>query len=141
MQKLNRTMKEEMCRRFAHGESVERVAEEMQIEAPQVKHVFLQYLALPIGEKLAMTMLPELVTNRVHRLADDIRDIQRIDALVPEADIKTLVALLDMKRKIKERMLKDSASSGQPTPIGDDAEMDEVLAECYERVMGAPMPG
>jgi len=87
-------------------------------------------------------LLHQLIINRAHRLADDIKDINRIDALLADADVKTLIALLDLKRKLKERMMKDSASSSATSPTNDDAEIDdELLAECYERVMGIYLGG
>jgi hypothetical protein len=141
MQKMTRATKEEMYRRFAYGESIERVAEEMQMEVQQVKYGYLHYFALPLSEKFNVTQLPELLTNRLHRLADDITDMRRIDALLSSADEKTLVSLLDMKRKIKERMMKELISSRDAAPNNTDAELDEQIAECYEKIMGAPVSG
>jgi hypothetical protein len=70
----------------------------------RARNQYLEYLDLPLDKKLRITLLPEAVTNSAHRLADDILDIERINALLPTADAKTLISLLDMKRKIKERI-------------------------------------
>jgi hypothetical protein len=136
MQKMTREVKENMCRMFVRGECIERVADEMQLDLQQVKHEYLQYIDLPLADKLTMTMLPEILTNRMHRLIDDVNDIKRIDTLLAAADEKTLVSLLDMKRKIKERMMKDWTFSSDASPNSADSDIEEEIAECYEKIMG-----
>jgi CRISPR/Cas system CSM-associated protein Csm3 (group 7 of RAMP superfamily) len=78
------------------------------------------------------------VSNRLHRLMDDISDLTRIDALLAEADKKDVVSLLDLKRKIKERMAKEHApdSEGQPEPA--DEEVENEIDRYYEKIFGNP---
>jgi hypothetical protein len=134
--RLSQFERKTVCRMFARGENCDRVAEAMDISLKRAEKQYLLYLDLPLSEKLSMTLLPELVTNRVHRLADDIKDIERIDALLSAADEKTLVSLLDMKRKIKERMMKDWTFSSDASPNSADSDIEEEIAECYEKIMG-----
>jgi hypothetical protein len=143
MQKMTREVKENMCRMFVRGECIERVADEMQLDLQQVKHEYLQYIDLPLADKLTMTMLPEILTNRMHRLIDDVNDIKRIDTLLAAADEKTLVSLLDMKRKIKDRMRRDSASSEEArmSDAAGNVEIEEQLAEVYEKILAEEEKG
>jgi hypothetical protein len=74
-----------------------------------------------MGRKLRLTLLSEQVSNRARRLADESK--------------KTMMSLLEMKRKIKERMAKDSGSSDMP-PGENDAGIDDELTEYYQKIFG-----
>jgi hypothetical protein len=134
--RLNQSKKQTIYRMFARGENCERVAEAMNLSLHHMKNRYLQYLGLPLEKKMRLTLLPESVTNRAHRLADDIKDIERIDALLPSADQKTLVSLLDIKRKIKERMMKDSLLTPDAPPGDADDALDNEIDECYKKIFG-----
>lgn len=135
MQKLNPSLAKEMFIMFARGDSCDRVAETTQLSHRRVKKRYRQYLALPLGKKLRATLLPESVANRMHRLIDDIIDIERIDALLPSADEKALVSLLDIKRKIKERMMKDVPTPETLSGEGDP-EINDEIAQYYNHIFG-----
>jgi hypothetical protein len=136
MRRLNKSKKETIYTMFAQGDSFERVAENTQISLQRVKNQYLRYLDLSLGEKLRMTLLLESVINRAHRLADDIKDIERIDSLLNAADEKTLLSLLDIKRKIKDRMMKDSVSEPDGVPRKDDSGLEDEINEYYRKIFG-----
>jgi hypothetical protein len=134
MHKLPKSTKHSIYRMFARGEDLEQVAAAMEISLRRIEKQYLHYIGLPLGEKLRLTLLPESVTNRLHRLADDVRDIDLIDAMLPTPDGKKLASLLDIKRKIKERMMKDSLSAPDPAPTDSDIATDEEIFECYNKI-------
>jgi hypothetical protein len=136
MRRLNKSKKETIYTMFAQGDSFERVAENTQISLQRVKNQYLRYLDLSLGEKLRMTLLLESIINRVHRLADDIKDIERIDSLLNAADEKTLLSLLDIKRKIKDRMMKDSSSLPDAAPGAADGGLEDEINEYYRKIFG-----
>ncbi len=94
-----------------------------------------EYLLLPMSKKLRATLMPECVSNRAHRLMDDIADLKLVDeALLKKGDEKRLASLLDTKRKIKERMAKEFAAEGNGTAAGEENVPDSRLDEVHERV-------
>jgi hypothetical protein len=110
------------------------------IDILDIEKLFEEYLAMPISEKQRQTLLTEQVSNRVHRLMDDIADLERVDALLAKADGKEIVSLLDIKRKIKERMAKEDALPPERngSSVSSQQNLNEVLAECYKRVFNVP---
>jgi hypothetical protein len=106
-----------------------------RLSVARAERLLEEYLAQPIGEKLRLTLMADCVANRMHRLVDDISDLRRIDALIAGADEKTLVSLLDIKRKIKERMAKEYApgTNDRGGCAGDEA--DEEIARYYEKIL------
>lgn len=111
----------------------------VSLSLKKAEQLYAEYLALPIGQKLELTLMPEHVADRTHRLIDDIADLTRLDALLSNADEKAAVALLDMKRKIKERMAKEQPATAQnqgPT----QEEIDEI-DRAYRKLFGSDSPG
>lgn len=137
---MRQIWKTHIFRLFARGMTPEQMAadgERSRIDTEVSEKLYAEYLALSLGEKLRVTLVPERVADRTHRLTDDIFDLARLDARLGGADEKTLVALLDMKRKIKERMAKEYApSDGVPR----EAEPEEEIERCYEKIFGCPPP-
>ena len=108
----------------------------IRIGIEHVERLHAEYLALPRIEKLELILEAELFTERTYRVLDDIADIKRLDTLADNADEKKLVSLLDMKRKIKQRMAKE-----QPRAHGSlEEEFDPEIAEYYEKICGPPPP-
>jgi hypothetical protein len=102
------------------------------IDLALVEKLFEEYVMLPVAEKLRLTLMTTSVSNRRHRLMDDIADLERIDNMLCNADEKMAISLLDLKRKIKERMAKESASEAdQPESMkeGEDGEIEEICAK------------
>ncbi len=145
---IRRSEKRRIFRLFAAGKTPEEVAEALdgssgpaagvRIDASTAERLFQQYLALPIGEKLRLTLMAECVSNRLHRLMDDISDLTRVDALLTEADEKALVSLLDIKRKIKERMAKEHAPDSEAPPEPADEEVENEIDRYYEKIFDSP---
>ncbi len=135
---------------FAEGMNPEQVLEALADPAQPVtgicvtplraEKLFEKYLALSMGEKLRLTLMTECVSNRLHRLMDDISDLNRIDALLEGADEKTVVSLLDIKRKIKERMAKEYAPEADSQTDYMDEEVESEIDGCYEKIFGSIAP-
>ena len=106
----------------------------IRIGVEHVERLHAEYLALPRIEKLELILEAEPFTERTYRVLDDIADIKRLDTLSDNADKGTLVSLLDMKRKIKQRMAKEQPSARAST----EEEFDPEIAEYYEKVCGPP---
>jgi hypothetical protein len=149
--KLSQTEKKDIFRLFASGKTPRQVAELFNdsVECngtpetfPQQKldKLYEDYLSLSLAEKLRLTLMVEFVSNRLHRLMDDMSDLKRVDALLDAADEKGLVSLLDIKRKIKERMAKEHAADADShIKPEDEALQDEIHMAC-ERVFGSSSP-
>ncbi len=111
---INQATKKQVFRLFAAGASPEIAVEKFEklrspgrralITQARAETLYEEYLTLPIGEKLRLTLMTENVSNRLHRLMDDIADLSLVDGLLTESDKKALALLLDIKRKIKERL-------------------------------------
>lgn len=133
---ISQATKKRAFRLFAAGNTPESVVEEFEkLRRPgkralmthaYAERLYEEYLALPMGKKLNLTLMPESVTNRLHRLIDDISDLSLVDGLLTESDKKALALLLDIKRKIKERM------SGEFTDGGETASNPKAKAESKE---------
>jgi hypothetical protein len=145
MQKRERR---EIFRLFARGYAPEAVAEMLRDSrrgetqarptVMRVERLFQEYLLLSLGEKLQITLRAEHVSNRTHRLIDDISDLARIDTLLAKADTKMSIPLLDLKRKIKERMATEFPHEAERV---EDAEEDaDEIARLYERVFNCSRP-
>jgi len=145
--KLSQTEKRDIFRLFASGETPRQIVEFFNDSAERngtqetslqrkIDKLFEMYLSLPIAEKLQVTLMAECVSNRLHRLIDDIFDLKRVDALLDEADEKSLISLLDIKRKIKERMAKEHAADADGHMKSDDETMQEEIDTAWERVFG-----
>ena len=140
------TEKKRMFRLFAEGKTPEQVFEELEdapgspaaggVSRPQMEILFEEYIAMPIGEKLRLTLMTECVANRLHRLMDDISDLTRVDALLQGGAEKTITSLLDIKRKIKERMSKEFSPGAQERSGLANDEIDNEIDEYYERIFG-----
>ena len=149
--KLSQTEKRDIFRLFASGKTPQQIAEFFgdsaeRNGAPQtslqrkVDKLFEDYLSFPIAEKLHLTLMAECVSNRLHRLIDDIFDLKRVDARLDAADEKGLISLLDIKRKIKERMAKEhAADAGSRMKPEDEELVDEIHMAC-KRVFGSSSP-
>ncbi|UCD57372.1 MAG: hypothetical protein JSV16_16460 [Candidatus Hydrogenedentota bacterium] len=146
--KISQLERKRIFRLFARGLTPEQVIETLNnsmaqtirkpIDTSRAERLFEEYMELPIGEKLRLTLLAECVSNRPHRLMDDISDLRRIDALLGEADEKTLVSLLDLKRKIRERMAKEYTPGLESQPNPDDDEIENEIDRYYEKIFGNP---
>jgi hypothetical protein len=146
---MTQSQKKEMFRQFASGMTPEQVLEAVRektdgedscTDDEQVEQLLVEYLTLPIVRKLKLTTMPECVGNQTHRLIDDILDLGRIDALLDDADEKSAVALLDMKRKIKERMAKElpaTPKDQQPVENEFDDQLNQEIEQCYRKLFGA----
>ena len=134
-------------RLFARGKTPEQVVElfgdprsnsaHSGIDLARAERLLEEYLVLPMSEKLRATLMPECVSNRAHRLMDDIADLKLVDnALLSGADEKTLASLLDIKRKIKERMAKEYmlALEGSTEPEGEN--VNNEINECCKKITG-----
>ena len=99
-----------------------------------------EYINLPIGEKLRLTLMAACVSNRLHRLMDDISDLRRVDDLLGGESEKTLVLLLDIKRKIKERMAKEFATGAEDKTEAVDEEIDDEIEKYYEKIFDNTAP-
>lgn len=143
--RINRNDKKRIFRLFARGFSPEQAAgifsdlsEQDGCFCPDIgacERLFEAYLLLPMGEKLRMTHMAGLVSNRLHRLMDDIADLQRLDILCENADRKTAVSLIDLKRKIKERMARDDKIEvDQAESYGEDIERE--IERAYRDICG-----
>jgi hypothetical protein len=119
---------------FARGESYEAVAAQMNISLQRARNHYLLYLDTPLDKRMRISLLPQAVAGKDHRLADDIEDIERINALLRKADEKNVAPLLEVKRKIKERMMKELIPTADTPSDGDDARADELVMEAYRRV-------
>lgn len=98
--------------------------------------LFEEYLILPIREKLRMTHVVDFVSNRLHRLMDDIADLEPIDILLQKADEKTAISMLDLKRKIKERMAReDKMEVDQPGPFDEDRASE--IERAHQDIIGS----
>ena len=143
---INLTEKRRVFRLFAEGKTPEQVLEELEdapgspaaggVSRPQMEILFEEYIAMPIGEKLRLTLMTECVANRLHRLMDDISDLTRVDALLQGDVEKTITSLLDIKRKIKERMSKEFSPGAQERSGPANDEIDNEIDEYYERIFG-----
>jgi len=134
---LRTAEKDRLFELIASGEAVRRIAEIMEISVRQVKWWYCKYLDMTPADRLRTVMRPDLVTNRMHRLMDDLKDIEQLDnAANVAADEKALAALLDMKKKIKERMAKDVAeNAGAPTGA-ISPELQKEIDKYYREIMG-----
>lgn len=143
---ISQTEKKRVFRLFAAGKTPEQVVEEFEktpgrpagsrLTTSRAENLFEEYLALPIGEKLRLTLMTECVANRLHRLMDDISDLSRVDALLTGGDEKTIASLLDIKRKIKERMTKEFSTAAQEHPGPAEDEIDSEIDKYYEKIFG-----
>ncbi len=142
--KLSQTEKRDIFRLFASGKTPRQVAELFVDSAEfngtpktslqqKMDKLYEDYLSLPIAEKLRLTLMVEFVSNRLHRLIDDIFDLSRIDTLLDEADKKSLVSLLDIKRKTKERMAKEQTVY----PDSHTKPEDKALEDEIEKLFGS----
>ena len=77
------------------------------IIALRVGRLFEVYLVMPMWEKLLATFMVDCVSDRRHRLMDDTSNLRRVDDLLDRADESMGIPLLDLKRRIKERMAKE----------------------------------
>jgi hypothetical protein len=146
---MTQSQKKRIFKAFAHGMTPEHLAEErigqqsadsQSLSPTLAETLYAEYLTLSIGEKLKLTTMPECVGNQTHRLIDDILDLGRIDALLDDADEKSAVALLDMKRKIKERMAKElpaTPKDQQPVENEFDDQLNQEIEQCYRKLFGA----
>ncbi len=144
----SKTEKKRAFRLFAAGKTPEQVAREFEkspehpdggrITLLRAERLLEEYIELPIGEKLRLTLMTECVANRLHRLMDDIYDLRRVDALLADGNEKAVATLLDIKRKIKERMTKEFASSGEAQPEIAEDEIDSEIDKYYEKIFGGP---
>ena len=139
---ISKSKKLRIFRLFAAGKSPEQISETLNDPAEAtgrnsitpsiVEKLFREYFSLPLNEQLRLTLMPERVANRRHRLADDLSDLGRIDALLGECDEKMLVSLLDLKRKIKERMAKEDQQSAESQEEPQHNETDQELRCLYD---------
>ncbi|MBI5115771.1 hypothetical protein HZA56_04815 [Candidatus Poribacteria bacterium] len=169
--RISQLQKRSILRLFAAGKSLEEVAEILnrsdahspdnqpgrkteaapaparkpraRISMSRLEKFFEEYLAMPISEKQRQTLLAEQVSDRMHRLLDDIADLKRVDdALLEKSEEKTLIPLLDIKRKIKERMAKEDmprAGGNSPSDSSQEA-IRGAINECCERVLNYGNP-
>jgi len=89
---ISQKEKKRVFRLFAEGKTPEQVVEESEkssrlsprsrITPSRAERLLEEYIALPIGEKLRLTLMTECVADRLHRLMDDISDLKRVDALL-----------------------------------------------------------
>lgn len=136
-------------RLFAQGKGPEEAANilneraEREEKAPvtmkQVENKFELYAAMPIGKKLNLTGMTAHVTDRLHRLMDDVADMEFVELRLADAERKQIIELLDIKRKIKDRMAKDTAPNSD-SPITDDEDTDIELAKYCKKIVGCPLP-
>ncbi len=144
---ISQKEKKRVFRLFAEGKTPEQVVEESEkssrlsprsrITASRAERLLEEYISLPIGEKLRLTLMTECVADRLHRLMDDISDLKRVDAFLADGNQKTVASLLDIKRKIKERMIKEFApQAGAQSPVADD-DIDSEIDKYYEKIFGA----
>ena len=140
--RITRMERTQVFRLFAAGRTPEQVVEEFRrpsdkncrITLLHAEQLYEKYIELPLGEKLRLTLMTECVSNRVHRLMDDISDLRRVDTLLSGTCEKTLVSLLDIKRKIKERMATEFAAGAQTET--DDESIDDEIDKHYEKIFG-----
>jgi hypothetical protein len=126
---------------IASGETVQSIAERMEISLQTVKRWCCRYFDMAPADRLRAIMRPDLVGNRMHRLMDDLKDIERIDAAVKcTTDEKTLAALLDVKRKIRERMMKDTADIPEGSTNGISPELQKEIDQYYREIVGEEPP-
>jgi hypothetical protein len=148
--RMEKSAKKRIFRLFARGNTPEQVVESLNDPAavtgeggatpPMVERLFHEYLSLSLGEKLRLTLMTECVADRLHRLMDDLSDLQSVDALLSEADEKALVSLLDVKRKIKERMAKESAQGSETRRESGEDATDHEIDEYYEKIFAGSPP-
>jgi len=120
----------------ARGDKAEQVAAQTGISVRHAEKLYLDYLALPLSQKLRLSQLPEAAIARSHRLADDIRDLERIDALLDKVEEKTLASLLDTKRKIKKRMAADIAETPAGAGNADmSSELEKEIDKYYKELV------
>lgn len=141
---ISQIAKKRAFRLFAAGNTPESVVEEFEkLRRPGkralmthacAEKLYEEYLALPMGEKLRLTLMTENVANRLHRLMDDISDISLVDGLLTESDKKALALLLDIKRKIKERMSGEFISGGKPISNPKDGEENGRFRKFYDEM-------
>lgn len=147
---MEKSAKKRVFRLFARGNTPEQVVESLNDPAAvtdeegmmplMVERLFHEYLSLSLGEKLRLTLMTECVADRLHRLMDDLSDLQRVDALLGEADEKALVSLLDVKRKIKERMAKEYAQDSETRRESGEDATDHEIDEYYEKIFAGSPP-
>jgi len=141
---MNESEKQRLFSLFARGMEPERAVEELgkedaggngiSIRVEQVERLHAEYVALSRIEKLELILEAEPLSERIYRVLDDIADIKRLDTLADNADKGTLFSLLDMKRKIKQRMAKE-----QPrTRDAQEEKFDPEIAEYYRKICGPP---
>jgi hypothetical protein len=140
MPRLTKSKKKTIYRMFARGETDEAIAAQMGITRQHVEFLYTLYLELPLPQKLRLAQSTEAATSRSHRLADDIRDIEHIDALLGKVDEKTFISLLDIKRKIKERMMKDAADNAGNSTSDISPELQEEIDQYYREIVGEEPP-
>jgi len=138
MNRLTSTQRKTIYTMFANGDSVEHVAETMNISIKRAQGEYLRYLQMPLEKKLRMTVLPMAVASLVHRLADDFKDMRRLDLLLQSADAKSSVALLEMKRKIKARMAREFPAPEGVASLPADAALKDEVAGVYAKLFGIP---
>ena len=148
--KIGQSKKKRIFRLFARGKTSEQVVEELgnstdqpskaPITMPRAERLLEEYINLPIGEKLRLTLMAECVSNRLHRLMDDISDLRRVDDLLGGESEKTLVLLLDLKRQIKERMAKEFATGAEDKTEAVDEEIDDEIEKYYEKIFDNTAP-
>jgi hypothetical protein len=138
--------KKRIFRMFASGKTPEQVVAELGLSPggddlmtlSRAETLYGKYITLPIGEKLKLTLMTECVSNRVHRLMDDICDLKHVDSRLSDTNEKGLVSLLDIKRKIKDRMAKEFAAESPGSPDSDDEdEIDAEIEKYYEKIFGS----
>ncbi|MBI5117299.1 hypothetical protein HZA56_12560 [Candidatus Poribacteria bacterium] len=106
------------------------------IDISDIRELFNEYFAMTISEKYRQTLMPEHVTNRMHRLMDDIADLERLNVSLKKARGKTIISLLELKQKIKERMANEGALPTEENGSSESSEEDtkKIIDECYNRV-------
>ena len=148
--KITQSEKKHIFRLFARGKTPEQVVEELgnstdrptkpPITISRAERLLEEYINLPIGEKLRLTLMAECVSNRLHRLMDDISDLRRVDDLLGGGSEKTLALLLDIKRKIKERMAKEFATGAEDKTEAVEEEIDDEVEKYYEEIVDNAAP-
>ena len=149
MRRLSPSKRKTIYRMFARGDNAEQVAATKGITSQHAESLYLAYLNLPFADKLRLGQPTDSAAVSSNRLADDIKDLERIDLVIQTADKKELASLLDIKRKIKERMMKELLSepaassaraSNEAEPGAGDPDEKLLIAEAWKRVFGSLDP-
>jgi hypothetical protein len=147
--RLNQRDKKQIFELFAQGFSAEDAAEILgtvsgyagapDALALKIRRLFEEYLMMPIWEKLSVTLMVDQVSSRQHRLMDDISDLKRIDTALDSANERMVVSLLDLKRKIRERMAREhSAGEDKSQSIGEVS--DDEIEQVWEKISARILP-